>query len=134
MSQQNVDLVKAGYDALNRRDVSAMVEFLAPDAVLSSLFGPLEGGDAFRGPEGVREYVAAISDAFEDVSWEVERLTAVDDEHVIAYVRGRGRGTTSGAEVDQRSVAVFMFRDGKVARVDSYSDEAQALEAVALGK
>jgi ketosteroid isomerase-like protein len=132
MSRENVDLVKAGYDALNRRDLSAMLEFLDPDGVFNSVVGPLEGGDAFRGPEGAREYLAAISEAFVDITWEVERITDVDDEHVIAYVRGRGRGTTSGAGFDQRSFAVIKFRGGKVLRIDSYPDEAQALEAVGL--
>jgi ketosteroid isomerase-like protein len=132
MSRENVDLVKAGYDALNRRDVSAMLEFVDPDAVFNSVVGPLEGGDAFRGPEGAREYLAAISDAFADITWEVERITDVGDEQVIAYVRQRGRGTTNGAGFDQRFVAVFKFRGGKVLRMDSYPDEAQALEAMGL--
>ena len=132
MSQGNVGVVRAGYDALNRRDVSAVLDFLDPDAELSSLIGPLEGRDSFRGHGGAREYLALISGALADVTWEVERITDVDDEQVIAYVRVRGRGATSGAGIDQRSVAVFRFRGGKVMKVDSYMHEAEALEAAGL--
>jgi ketosteroid isomerase-like protein len=134
MSQDNVGVVRASYDALNRGDVSSVLDFADPDAKFNSLIGPLEGGDSFRGPEGGREYLALMSGAFADVTWEVEHITEVDDEQVIAYVRVRGRGATSGAGIDQRTVAVFKFRDGKVLSVDSYMHEAEALVAVGLGE
>jgi ketosteroid isomerase-like protein len=134
MSQQNVDLVKAGYDALNRRDMSGLIELVDPQVESMSVISPLEGGRAFRGTDGLREYLALISEALVDVTWEVERIIDIDDEQVIACVRVHGQGTTSGTEIDQRSFAVIKLRAGKVLRIDSYLDEAQALEAVGLRK
>jgi ketosteroid isomerase-like protein len=133
MSKENVDLVRAGYDALNRRDLSGLIELVGPQVELHSVISPLEGGRAFRGTEGFREYVALISAALVDVTWEVERITDIDDEQVIAYVHMRGQGTTSGAEIDHRSFAVFKLHAGKVLRIDSYTDEELALAAVRRG-
>jgi ketosteroid isomerase-like protein len=61
-----------------------------------------------------------------------ERVTEVDDEQVIAYVRVRGRGTASGVDIDEHTVAVCRVRGGKALRVDSYMHESEALDAMRL--
>jgi ketosteroid isomerase-like protein len=49
---------------------------------------------------------------------------------VVAHHHGRGRA--SGVEVDTRFYEVYALREGKVLRVDEYTDRAEALEAVGL--
>ena len=39
---------------------------------------------------------------------------------------------SSGAEVEGRHFEVYTLRDGKVLRVDEYTDRAEALEAAGL--
>jgi ketosteroid isomerase-like protein len=51
---------------------------------------------------------------------------------VLLTAHHRGRGQGSGVEVDTRFYEVYMLRDGKVVRVDEFSERAEALEAAGL--
>jgi ketosteroid isomerase-like protein len=53
-------------------------------------------------------------------------------EHVIAVVKLRGRGRSSGAEVETSYAGVWTIRDGRVVRVLWLPSRADALEAVGL--
>jgi ketosteroid isomerase-like protein len=130
MSQENVELVQAVFAALNQGDESALHDLLHGDVELNSAISPLEG--AFRGHDGVRAYLASISGSFENLVWEVERITEVDDEQLIAYVCARGQGTASGVGVELHMVVVCRLRSGKALRIDGYLDESEAREAVGL--
>jgi ketosteroid isomerase-like protein len=130
MSAENVELVQAVFAALNQRDESTLLDLLHADVELNSAISPLEG--PFRGHKGVRAYLASISRSFENLVWEVERITEVNDEQLIAYVCARGQGTASGVGVDLHMVVVYRVRSGKALRIDSYLDESAALEAVGL--
>lgn len=90
--------------------------------------------ETYRGAEGLAKYMAAIYDAFEDYTPEVERFLDVGDKVVtLAIERGRGRG--SGAEVEQRQTAhVWTFRDGRPVRLDLYLDRQRALEELGLSE
>ena len=46
------------------------------------------------------------------------------------HIHGRG----SGADVDTRLYMLFTMRAGKVARLESFGDEQEALEAVGLSE
>jgi ketosteroid isomerase-like protein len=63
--------------------------------------------------EAFREWYAA----WENVETEVEELFAAGD-HVISVFTYRGRGRTSGAEVEWKHMAgLWSFRDGRIAEV-----------------
>jgi ketosteroid isomerase-like protein len=130
MSLENVELVYASFAALNQRDVQALLDLLDRDVELNSAISPLEG--AFRGHEGIRAYLATIWGPFQSLIWEVERVTGVDDEQLIAYVRAHGRGATSDAGIEQHMVVVYRVRRGKALRIDSYLHESEALDAMGL--
>ena len=49
---------------------------------------------------------------------------------VIACFQGRGR--RSGLRVEERPYEVYTLRNGRILRVDEFSDRAEALEAVGL--
>ena len=52
--------------------------------------------------------------------------------HVLVTIRFRGRGRSSGAEVETSFHEVYTLRDGKVLRIHEYEDRADALAAVGL--
>jgi ketosteroid isomerase-like protein len=52
-------------------------------------------------------------------------------EIVIASGRFRGTSKASGAPVDAQFVQVFQFKDGKIAKVQMYTDTAQFRETIA---
>ena len=51
---------------------------------------------------------------------------------VTALYRGRGQG--SGVPIEARFYAVYTLRDGRVVRVDEFTDRAEALEAAGLSE
>jgi ketosteroid isomerase-like protein len=74
-----------------------------------------------------REAFAGAVEMFEEYEIEpVEFLKA--EEHVLAVLRQRGRGRTSGAEVEGEIVHLWTIRDGKVADLRAFSSREDALE------
>jgi ketosteroid isomerase-like protein len=64
--------------------------------------------------------------------WEHLRIEAteyreLDDERALVLNRLRGRGTTTGVEVNTEGGNVFHIRDGKVTRLVLYWDRDRAL-------
>ena len=59
-----------------------------------------------------------------------EFIDAGDRVLVTEHHRGRGRG--SGIEVDTRLYSVYTVCDGKVVRMDQFTDRPEALEAAGL--
>ena len=134
MSQANVDIVKRGIDAFNRRDVEALADVVTPDfewfpALPSTVEGERFSG--YRGREGIETY-------FEDVrsTWEGLRVLGNEfrdlGDSVLVLGRADGRGRGSGIEVDMPLGVIYDFRDGRVSRVRTYLDHGEALRAARL--
>ena len=125
MSQQNVDLVRRGFEAFNARDVEALVGACHSDAEWMPFRAQLEG-IAYRGHDGIRRFVADM-----DQDWNAFRIDPVEfhdrDARVVVIGRVIAAGRGSGVEVDSLAGFVFDVRDGRIARLVSHSDPAVAL-------
>jgi ketosteroid isomerase-like protein len=133
MSQENVELVRAGFDLLLSGDLAEFEDFLTPDVVIVQ---PPEVPDA-----KTYEGSTALAQAWEDWpnQWEDFRLDLIDlidagDDVVVAETRHRGRGRESGIEMDFRVFYVYRLRDGKLARMEMFFSRPQALEAAGLSE
>jgi steroid delta-isomerase-like uncharacterized protein len=85
----NIELVRAGFEALNAGDLDACVELASPDLIinLAELPEPLHGRDTWR------EGAAMFRRAFPDFHAEIEDIFASGDR---VAVRLRMRGTHEG--------------------------------------
>jgi uncharacterized protein len=126
----NLDVVRAGFAAYNAGDVDGLLAVCAPDVELVPLPSLLTG-EPFRGHEGVREYLDAISDDWSQRAVELDRLIEAGDE-VVLRGRFQARGRSSGVELDAPAAWVVTLRDGKVVRLRAYTDPEDALQAVGL--
>ncbi len=134
MAQENVEVVRRFYEAVNRRDLTVLDELIASEeAEFPSVFATSEGR-VFRGRQGVRDYFAAIGAAFVDFETEVNELIDAGEDRVVAMTRVAGRGRESGVAVDQRFAQVWTLQDGAVTRIESYLNPAEALEAAGLSE
>ena len=132
MSRENVELVRSIVAAWERGDFSS-AEWAHPDVEYVIADGPTPG--RWTGLAGLAEGWRNWLSAWENYSAEGEDYIPIDDERVLALVRFSGRGRTSGLEVGQmraRGANLFHIRDGKVVRLVTYLDRAEALEAVGL--
>lgn len=129
MSQVNVDLVRAAYDAFTRGDVAAVLGFLHPRVEWTEAEGFPYGG-TYVGPEAVRKGVyvrlgsewtvfRAIPDAYLDAG-----------DHVVVMGDYSGTYKATGKSFRCRFAHVWTVRDGKAARFIQFADTAKVLEAL----
>jgi ketosteroid isomerase-like protein len=127
----NAARVRRAIERWNGGDRSVPLEDIDPDVEIRTGISDAFQGEPFRGHEGARQWLAALDENFE--TWEV----IMDEVHergdrvvVLGSVRARGRG--SGVELDQKVGWVYEFRDGRMIRLDTYYDHAQAAAAGGL--
>ena len=107
---EEVDRLRAGYDAFNRRDFEAFLADVAPDA--EWWVDALPGPELYEGREGARRYCEQLAAAFDGWSSEPEEFLVSGDEIVA-----RGTITVAGGRLKAPFVHVWRFRDGRAARV-----------------
>ena len=134
MSQENVEIVRRGYDLFSQGDFEGVTDLISDDAELPD-GGGLGLGDsaagARRGPDGFIQGSQDALDAFEDYRVEPQEFIDAGDA-VVVPVRVSGRGRGSGATLEVRLVHLWVLRDGKAIRNEIYRTVAEALEAVGL--
>ena len=135
MSQENVEAVRRIYDAVARRDAATPFSLYAKDIVWDlTKWRPaeLDPMRVYTGHEGVRKAWRDRLSAWSEVDYEVAELMEVGDR-VVAVIRDRQIGRSSGVPIDSSHAAVWTLADGKVTRLQVFDDRRQALEAVGLG-
>ena len=121
MSQESVDIVRR---FLIVDDVDEALMCADPGIV----WNPIEELPT-KGHDAVRESVARWKAEWHDYKVMPEEFVDMGDR-VVVTVRLRGRGRGSGVEVDARFYDVYTLRDGKIVRMDQFTERTQALEAV----
>jgi len=135
MSRQNVELVRQGFEALNRDDRATITRLLAPDVEWHSLAGPILGVGTIRGREAMLKFLwEDLPQSIEGFRASPEELTDLGDDRVLVVARYEGRGRSSDAEVDQRIASVYEIRDGMAVTVRDYESRDEALEAAGLSE
>jgi uncharacterized protein len=134
MSQENVEIVRRGFEGFNRGDLDTVVEMC--DAAVE-WFPPAElpSVTAYYGHQGVRAAAGDMLDVFGALEAEPERFIDAEDRVVVLF-RWHGHGKGSGLSLDLfgEQAGVFTMRNGKVIRVQWYIDRAEALEAAGVSE
>jgi ketosteroid isomerase-like protein len=92
----------------------------------------LSGKDTvYRGHEGVRQLMSDIDDTLAEIHVEFPEVRDLGHQ-VLAVGRIQTRGKASGVATEAPVGYVADFRDGKFARVRTYLDPTEALEAAGL--
>jgi ketosteroid isomerase-like protein len=135
MSQENVEIVRRLNEIMDREGVGRVFDTAIAEGLLDDDLEWVEdpsGPDAgtYTGLSAVRSLVADRLEAFH-IDQQTERLVDAGDD-VVALVRWRARGQTSGAEAEMRLAMVNSLRAGKIVRVRFFLDPAAALKAVGL--
>jgi ketosteroid isomerase-like protein len=136
MSQDNVELVRRGYAALNAAyksgdvgDLRPLADEWDPDMVVTTQGGVLAGSGEWQGSAGMLGMVASQMEAFQQMRLEPLEFIEVGDK-VVVPIRFGGRARHTGIELEFPAVNVFTFRDGRVVRMETYDSKAEALGAV----
>jgi ketosteroid isomerase-like protein len=130
MSQENVEVAKAFYDAYNARNSEAVDRLLHPEAEITTVSarGGL-GGDWSRAT--TRQYFEQLDEAWTGLRIEIEDYRELG-ERVVALGVVRAAGMSSQVEVATDFAAVLIVRNSQIVLVDSYGNWKDALEAAGL--
>ena len=132
MSQENVERLKRAVEALNDRNMEAVLKFGHPEIVWQTLDAFPDAG-TYRGPEGVLSFFQAWLDTFKGFRLHLEKCEAVDEHRVLARLRVSGEGAESGVEVESpQFFQLLEYRDGLLIRARMFQTEGEALEAAGL--
>jgi len=88
----------------------------------------------YRGIEGLRAFIAAWLEPFDDFEFEVEEVRDAGGDKVLAVIRQGGRSKVGGVPVEMHFAQVMTYRDGKQARVEMYATPAEGLEAAGMSE
>jgi uncharacterized protein len=125
MSESNVQILKAMFDAFNKGDLAGALESADP-AIEAEPSGAFPDQAALRGHEGVFRFFAMFLEAWDEYHAEpVEFIDAGDDVVVMVHQRARGKG--SGVVIESDMFQVWTFRGGKAVRVRVRNSKEEAL-------
>ena len=86
------------------------------------------------GPEAIREWMDVIRSAWEEIEVSLGEVLHDEGDLLVVTELARGRGRSSGAEVEMRIFAVYRFEDGKIRRRQAFIERTEALEAAGLSE
>ena len=130
MSEENVQTVRRVYEGVSAR-LEVPRELFDPDYEFDNTelwpdVAKVLGFDAAQ--EAMREYW----DTFDAYRVEIAEVIHADEGRVVDVVRDGGRMRGSDAEVWNRFVHVWTFRDGRIVRLSVHTDLDRAFEAAGL--
>jgi ketosteroid isomerase-like protein len=127
---EDLQTLRALYEAMNRGDVEGILSVQAADVVWRGAFADLV--EPHHGHAGVRAYTRRVTEAWEEFAVEPERFIHLGDR-VLVLAREHGRGRYSGAEVRSHQTAhVWKLRDGEIVRFQVYWNREEGLRAAGL--
>lgn len=132
MSQENLEIIKAGIEALNARDFQAIKPFFDDEVEWRPAVtgGGVVEGTVYRGLTGMAKYFEEVDSGFDDMGFEVAHVEDLGSGRALFRGRVTARGTRSGVPIDVPIWALWTIRNGKVVRGAAFLSEREALEAV----
>jgi ketosteroid isomerase-like protein len=131
MSQENVEIVRAAFDAVNRDDWDAFYKDMAPgfELDMSRAVGPVSGVLSL---DQVRRALEDFAGYWESLRIEPSEFIEAGYLVVVPHtVHERGR---DGIEVVSRPTFVWTIRNGAIERVSLYQSRQDALEDLGLSE
>src|SRR5882762_8029925 len=118
-SDDLVGLARSQLEAVNRRDLDALMSGAAPDAVYDT--AP-SGMGVYEGHAAIRAFLKGYWDCFEELRFELGE--ACDFGHGVTFIVNRqvARPVGSTASVQTHESHVIEWVDGMIARLTVYND------------
>ena len=130
MAQNHVQALQGVYDTWSEGEFRASAGLMDP-LVLFVIGEGLPDTGAYLGPEDLAEYMRGFLEPWTRITIEAEEIAGAGDS-VFAAVVQRGTGLGSGAATELRYFHVWTFRGGKVIRLETFRDRAEARVAAGL--
>ena len=130
MSQENLELIRAGFAAHNNGDLDALTQVYDPDVVFETLLlGTHHGNEAIR--LIYEENQKTLSGYSVDP---IELIDTGDQVVAVAQVNGVGPASQIAMEDRDRFAFLFTIKNGRVVREQAFRNREEALEAAGLSE
>ncbi len=134
MSEENVEIVRLGIDAWNRRDIDTWLSLMADDIEWEPIGPAAVERTIYRGRG---EVARGFSDTWK--TWEVFRFEEAEVRDLGGDVLWLGRVQMKGksashVELDQEFAVLFVLRNGETHRIKAFPTWQEALEAAGLSE
>ena len=131
MTQENVEMVRGGFEALNRRDIDVWIDGFHGDVEVHDL-PTIPDAPVYRSHDDLRNWVETMFEVWtEDSYYELVELLPEGD-FVIATVRAHAKGRGSGVPIELTFFQVFEIDEGKVRRAWAFFEKDEAQQAAGL--
>ena len=131
MSQENVELTRAFFEAWNAGDMNAVRESYDPHVVVRYADGWPEGSEPIMGREAVMRQWEQQREAFDADTLELIETIDLGDRVVVRFI---WRAIGSGPDLNIEVTSVATVRKGKTILVEYFWDHAEALETLGLSE
>lgn len=128
IGNENLEIVKGGFEAFNRDGVEGLLPFVHPDFEATTPPELASEPDTYRGHDGVRRYFDSFYEVMEDIRWESHQFHVVGDRVVVEFTL-HARGKSTGLDFGQEAVQVWELRDGKGIGLELYPTLDEAMSA-----
>jgi len=126
---ENLDLVRSIYASIGRGDFGSadwadpQIEYVRADGLEP---------ESLIGRDGLVAAMRSLFGALEDFRNEAEDYRELDAERVLVLTHVSARGKASGLPIVQKGAELFEIHAGKVTRIVTYFDRANALADLGL--
>jgi ketosteroid isomerase-like protein len=131
MSQENVDIVRRLFKAVDDRDLAGVLATYDSEIVIREAES-LPYGGVYRGHEGGKQHAGAYILTWRDFQTSAEQKTDpvfLDaGDYVIVLWRQRGLDPSSKKKLDLPAVSVYELRGGKIVESQMYQDTSAILQ------
>ncbi|MEK6327091.1 MAG: nuclear transport factor 2 family protein [Actinomycetota bacterium] len=131
MSQENVELVHRACDAINRRDLGALLALMDDEVESVSRIAAMEGG--LHGHDGIRRWWDNWLDAFPDYNIAVVEVRDLGDV-ALASLRAVGHGAGSDLPFEDTIWHASRWRRGNCVWWRTFYTLDEALEAAGISE
>jgi ketosteroid isomerase-like protein len=131
VSAENVATVRRGFEAYERGDFQAMIDYADPE-LITYRAPPNPDAGTYHGPQGFIEALVDWTEGFDEFQASLEEVIDANEEQVIARVHQTAVGSESRAPIEADFWFLYTFRGEKIVRLDLFIRRSQAFEAAGL--
>ncbi len=132
MSAENIELVRAATEAMQRGDAEGALAALDTEIEWHATVGGVDEGRVARGHDEVVQGFLDYFEVWERIELRAEDFIDAGGEEVVVFFHEVAKGRKSGIVVETDTGTINTVRDGKIVRVRSYMDRDEALRAAGL--
>jgi ketosteroid isomerase-like protein len=132
VSSEKVEVMRRLQEAFIGGDIETAIAGLDPEIEWHATVGGLDEGRVYNGVDEVIQAFVDYFEVWERMEMRAEKYIDAGGDDVVIFHHEVAKGRESGIVVETDTATINTVRDGKLVRVRSYMDRAQALEVAGL--